>query len=88
MDGGHPIGWAEMRAWSALTRQRLTPWHSRTIREIGDVWLKVQGEKMPGSKGGNAAQPSVEANPKSLRDLFRSMGAKREGPGPAKGSGP
>jgi hypothetical protein len=85
MDGGHPICWAEMQAWSALTRQRLTPWDGRMLREIGDVWLKVQGEKMPGSKGG---KPGGPGKPQSLREMFRSMGAKREGPGPVKGSGP
>lgn len=93
MDGGHPVGWAEMQAWSNLTHTPLAPYEARLIRDIGDVWQTVQNEKAEQdradqekarsghqSKAGRRTAPEQPSTrpASSLRDMFRAMGARRE----------
>lgn len=41
--GANPIGYADISAWSELTRRQLRPWEVLAIRAIDAVFMEVQG---------------------------------------------
>lgn len=64
MAGPNPIAYAEIEAWSRLTRTPLEPHHVEVLRELDETWLahftkETRSGKTPARSSGQSITPAA-----------------------------